>query len=141
MNFERHLEPKDSMNVGLKAKAIEIYSCAVKFKIDKEEEENTKSIDVDDIESLLDMWQEDFFASRKMIKMLHLRGFWKRLTTIRVLEIHFRIKIDPNDNGEFPCIGGDRIGIVRGTGDKSLITWQKKFYELKGASHYKYFIM
>ena len=142
MNFERHLDPKDSMNVGLKAKALEIFSCAIKFKINKEDEENTKAIDAEDITSFLEMWQEDFFPSNKMLKILSLRGFWKRLTTIRILEVHFRIKTDPDYyGGEFPLLGGDRIAISRGTGDKVIVGWQNKYYELRGSKHHKYFLM
>lgn len=142
MKFERHKNPKDSMNVGLKTKALDIFSCSVKFRINKEDKENTQGIFPEDIIPFIEMWQKDLFPPKKIWRILNLRGFWKGLTSIQILEVHFRIKADPmHDEEGALLLGGDRIGIVRGKGDDIIIiSCQGKFYELEGTRYYTYYL-
>ena len=138
MNFERGQDPKEAMKIGVESKTVLLEKCRVHFKIDKEDEENNKPVTGDDLTKLLDMWESGYFRHRKMIEVLHLRGFWKILTLIRVQKIVLNIAIV--DEGKLQ-IGGNYITAHPFGKEKIFVKYGGRIYYLPVSKSELYWII
>lgn len=133
MNFERHIDPKISLGVGLHSIAIEPIRCSVKFQIDKDNEINHKPIDSQYMIEFLEMWEKGKFKNNSLLKILNLRGFFRGLTTIQISEIHLKLS-------DFD-IGGNYVGSKPGSGKTIYVKYLGKLYILPVESHHQYFLV
>lgn len=130
MRFERGTDPRHSMDIGIEKEILHPERIAIKFRINKEDSSNTKPIDRRDYAELLEMWAKGSFNSKRLIRILSLRGFWKAITTVTVEEINIKIPFNrQNDDGDL-TIFPNMISSKMGKGEKIFVRYGGKNYAL-----------
>ena len=128
MNFERGKDPKEAMGVGLSNDLIHPEKIVVKFRIDKNDDVDLKPIDSHYYTEFLQMWQTGNFRAKRLIKMLHLRGFWRALTLVRVVGVNVKVNFAKED-GTFD-FAGNILETSIGEGKHIYISWRGKIYDI-----------
>ena len=122
MNFERGIDAKESMGVGLTTKAVEPKYCTIGFKMGKKEDINRKSLDLKYLEIFLEMWETNNFSSMELKRILKIQGWSYLAAPIRINDISMDLK--NNSWNEL------YLHVFPGSGESLYIKWQSKIYIL-----------
>ena len=127
-HFERGKDPKESMSIGVTKDLIHINGITVEFLIKGDLETNSKTIHSSDWKEFLEMWESGRWSSKKLIRILDLRGFYKIFTKVYVKQISIKKRfIDENKMD----LSGNYIECELGGGEDLFVSLAGRIYKLK----------
>ena len=129
MRFERGIDPKESMRIGVSKDLIHVNGIQVSFSISRESQSNSKPVHSSDWKEFLEMWESGKWDSRKLIRILNLRGFRKRFTTIHINQISIKKRLDFEEYTQ-AVFSGNYVECEMGEGEELFVSLAGKIYKL-----------
>lgn len=133
-NFERGKNPKEAMGVGLSKRKITPENIIIHFSINSEIESARQNLEIFNFGDFLRMWESGIINSEKLIKILNLNQFWKRIDQLRLEKVVIKIReFDQFD------LAGNFIEYRIGEGETAVISFENKIYFIPVKNHSRFF--